>query len=49
MTKRTYWFDFIFREVGTIIHALGCFPSQADLQDFITEVRAMFRFCTYTL
>ncbi|XP_075907249.1 dynein regulatory complex protein 8-like [Nelusetta ayraudi] len=26
------------REVGTIIHALGCFPSQANLQDFITEL-----------
>ncbi|XP_070765467.1 dynein regulatory complex protein 8 [Enoplosus armatus] len=26
------------REVGTIIYSLGCFPSQADLHDFIAEV-----------
>ncbi|XP_035016490.1 dynein regulatory complex protein 8 [Hippoglossus stenolepis] len=26
------------RELGTIIYALGCFPSQKDLHDFIAEV-----------
>uniref|UniRef100_A0A3P8S1N5 EF-hand domain-containing protein n=1 Tax=Amphiprion percula TaxID=161767 RepID=A0A3P8S1N5_AMPPE len=26
------------REIGTIIYSLGCFPSQADLHDFIAEV-----------
>ncbi|XP_029947252.1 dynein regulatory complex protein 8 [Salarias fasciatus] len=26
------------REIGTIIFSLGCFPSQADLLDFIAEV-----------
>ncbi|XP_045889148.1 dynein regulatory complex protein 8 [Micropterus dolomieu] len=26
------------REIGTIIFSLGCFPSQADLHDFIAEV-----------
>ncbi|XP_070688438.1 dynein regulatory complex protein 8 [Pempheris klunzingeri] len=26
------------REVGTVIHSLGCFPTQADLHDFTAEV-----------
>ncbi|XP_060897062.1 dynein regulatory complex protein 8 [Labrus mixtus] len=26
------------REIGTIICSLGCFPSQADIHDFIAEV-----------
>uniref|UniRef100_A0A3B5A6K1 EF-hand calcium binding domain 2 n=1 Tax=Stegastes partitus TaxID=144197 RepID=A0A3B5A6K1_9TELE len=26
------------REIGTIMYSLGCFPSQADLHDFIAEV-----------
>uniref|UniRef100_UPI0037E854EB dynein regulatory complex protein 8 n=1 Tax=Semicossyphus pulcher TaxID=241346 RepID=UPI0037E854EB len=26
------------REIGTIIYSLGCFPSQADIHDFIAEV-----------
>ncbi|XP_029354746.1 dynein regulatory complex protein 8 [Echeneis naucrates] len=26
------------REIGTIIYALGCFPSQKDLHDFIAQV-----------
>nr|XP_046239998.1 dynein regulatory complex protein 8 [Scatophagus argus]XP_046240009.1 dynein regulatory complex protein 8 [Scatophagus argus] len=26
------------REIGTIIYSLGCFPTQADLHDFIAEV-----------
>ncbi|XP_053173011.1 dynein regulatory complex protein 8 [Scomber japonicus] len=26
------------REIGTIIYSLGCFPSRADLHDFIAEV-----------
>lgn len=30
------------REIGTIIYSLGCFPTQADLHDFIAEVRTVF-------
>ncbi|XP_054626835.1 dynein regulatory complex protein 8 isoform X3 [Dunckerocampus dactyliophorus] len=26
------------REIGTIIYSLGCFPTQADLHNFIAEV-----------
>ncbi|XP_041633690.1 dynein regulatory complex protein 8 [Cheilinus undulatus] len=26
------------REIGTIIYSLGCFPSQADINNFIAEV-----------
>uniref|UniRef100_A0A3B3ZCC8 EF-hand domain-containing protein n=1 Tax=Periophthalmus magnuspinnatus TaxID=409849 RepID=A0A3B3ZCC8_9GOBI len=26
------------REIGTIVFSLGCFPSQADLHDFIAQV-----------
>ncbi|XP_068597210.1 dynein regulatory complex protein 8 [Brachionichthys hirsutus] len=26
------------REIGTVIYSLDCFPSQADLHDFIAEV-----------
>ncbi|XP_034536096.1 dynein regulatory complex protein 8 [Notolabrus celidotus] len=26
------------REIGTIIYSLGCFPSQADIHNFIAEV-----------
>ncbi|XP_034043637.1 dynein regulatory complex protein 8 [Thalassophryne amazonica] len=26
------------REIGTIIYSLGCFPSKAELQDFIAEI-----------
>ncbi|XP_039990665.1 dynein regulatory complex protein 8 [Xiphias gladius] len=26
------------REIGTIIYSLGCFPSQKELHDFVTEV-----------
>ena len=26
------------REVGTIVRALGCYPSEADLADIIAEV-----------
>lgn len=26
------------REVGTVIRSLGCYPSEADLQDMLQEV-----------
>uniref|UniRef100_A0A3Q3VLW0 EF-hand domain-containing protein n=1 Tax=Mola mola TaxID=94237 RepID=A0A3Q3VLW0_MOLML len=26
------------REIGTIIYSLGCFPSQADVHEFVAEV-----------
>ncbi|MEQ2223459.1 hypothetical protein ILYODFUR_036901 [Ilyodon furcidens] len=26
------------REIGTIMYSLGCFPTQADIREFIAEV-----------
>lgn len=30
-----------FREIGTIVYSLGCFPTQKDLHDLIAEVRTV--------
>ena len=32
---------YIYREVGTIIRSLDCYPSEADLADIISEVRVI--------
>ena len=29
---------YLYREVGTIIRSLGCYPSEAELGDMLTEV-----------
>lgn len=42
-------FDLFSREIGTIIYSLGCFPTQADLQDFIAEVRSQCLYFAYIL
>lgn len=36
---------FLFREIGTIIYSLGCFPSQKDLHDFIAKVKNSLHLC----
>ena len=38
-----------YREVGTIVRALGCYPSEADLADIIAEVLKCLTFYVFIL
>lgn len=42
----TQMFSCSYREIGSIVRSLGCFPTEAELQELLAKVKVLDLFCT---